>query len=943
MLSTKWWKCDLQIASPFWGFTLPAGGTHFDFTQADDRTAFLDQYMQAATSRGIEVIALADHNSGEWIDEFKRAGQRHGIVVFPGCEITTHTGADGAHLLVLGDLDKTSRDFDRLLHSVLGFGEGNPAYHSNSGPSKPSVSAQTAEQILDHLPDGYIAIAPHALSENGMASPQTVKGDIRWKALHHERLLALDPGDGANVDGNGFNARFRRRDLADFPCLRDIAFIATSDAYSVDRLGARFTWIRMGQPSIEALRQAFLDHESRIICDWSSKLQAFPERNPNHVRHAWIASIELGGQLANSRSPLSLSFHPGLNVIIGGRGSGKSTVVAALRQIYSSSDKLPARIKAEIDAFSDSVFASAELHSVYRIQESQEPVALRWALGDKRVPSSRLPVTVVSQKELFERAIGDMNDPNMSSRSLLALVDASIGFSAEDTSSLDGFGRKLDDARIQWANTVRRHIQMESDIAQLPELKRQEAILRGQVDAFSAPEVKQRLARIESRRYEDDVFSRTRNETVDYLAELQRVATSLAITKEEETGFGEPFSTELSSLFGKLRAISENVANDVVRIVSEAGRALRGFDDALTKSAWFADLTASLQDMDAYKEELDAKGLSTKEFSRLQDELKGTQQQIAALTETESTIEKTRVDTATAWQTMANLWRERDTAREQLFEMVSRKSGRLRFQRDVRADVMPWIQSLRTMANLRVDAYLEEVPKLADWLWLQCASGENRWDAWIYAMATGDMRAVQQEAQLRREFCDRLSGIDVTVRMKLATLIPDDVVTMQFLRDGGDADNEKDWQAISEGSPGQKTAAMLAFVLHHGSDPLVLDQPEDDLDSEWISALVVKELRKSRWTRQLIVVSHNANIPVLGDAEQVIALENRQGALSIRESLVETESGRFESVKHVGPVEEQFVRNDIQAIMEGGVVAFVRREQKYNNETRDIRLGRFTS
>jgi ABC-type cobalamin/Fe3+-siderophores transport system ATPase subunit len=942
MQQTKWWKCDLQVASPFWGFTLPAG-TRFDLSNPEDRRTFLEQYMRAAADRGIEVLALTDHNSGEWIDEIKLAGEQHGIVVFPGCEITTQTGADGAHLLIFGDLDKTSRDFDRLLHSVFGFGEGNPTYHTHGGTRKPAVSTHTAEQILNLLPDGYIAIAPHALSENGMASPKTAKGDIRWKALHHERLLALDPGDCASLEGDSFNARFRRRELADFPCLRDIAFVATSDSYSLDRLGARFTWIRMGRPSIEALRQAFLDHESRVLCDWSPRLRAFPDRNPNNIRHAWIESVDLGGQLANSRTPLSVTFHPGLNVIIGGRGSGKSTVIAALRQIYSTSEQLPPRIKAEIDAFSESVFADAELHSVYRIQESQEAISLSWTHASARSPRQRLPVTVVSQKELFERAIGDINDPNMSSRSLLALVDASIGFNTEDTSSLKGFGRQLDDARIEWANAIRRQIQIESDIAQLPELRRREAILQGQVDAFSSPEVRQRLARIESRRYEDDAISRTRKETEDYLAELNRVATSLAITKEEEAVFGEPFGTELSKLFGQLQAVSENVANDVTRIVGEAKDALRDFEEALTDSAWFADFKASLQDMDAYKEELAAKGLSTQEFSRLQEELKSVRQQIAALVETESTIAAIRKDTDTGWATLNNLWMGRAEARDRLFDTVASKSGRLRFQTTVHTDVVPWVQSLRALANLRADAYLDEVPKLANWLWLEQARGEDRWNTWIYAMATGDLRAVQQAAELRREFCDRLASIDVTVRMRLATLMPDDVVTMQFLRDGGQAQHEQDWQAISEGSPGQKTAAMLAFVLHHGNDPLVLDQPEDDLDSEWISELVVKELRKSRWTRQLIVVSHNANIPVLGDAEQVIALENRQSALSVRETVVRTKSGGSETVQHVGPVEDPFVRNDIQAIMEGGVIAFVRREQKYNNETRDIRLGRFVS
>jgi ABC-type cobalamin/Fe3+-siderophores transport system ATPase subunit len=161
---------------------------------------------------------------------------------------------------------------------------------------------------------------------------------------------------------------------------------------------------------------------------------------------------------------------------------------------------------------------------------------------------------------------------------------------------------------------------------------------------------------------------------------------------------------------------------------------------------------------------------------------------------------------------------------------------------------------------------------------------------------------------------------------------------MLFLREGSVPGNDKDWQLITEGSPGQRTAAMLAFVLHHGTEPLVLDQPEDDLDSEWISRLVVKELRASRWHRQLIVISHNANIPVLGDAEHVIALENRAGSLSLKCSDIDAR-GTKQRIHHHGPVEYEVVRKDIQSIMEGGVAAFVRREQRYNNETSQLRTS----
>jgi len=59
--------------------------------------------MRAVVAAGVEVIGLADHNSASWVDTMVEAGKRHGITVFPGVEVTTGTGSDGAHLIILGD------------------------------------------------------------------------------------------------------------------------------------------------------------------------------------------------------------------------------------------------------------------------------------------------------------------------------------------------------------------------------------------------------------------------------------------------------------------------------------------------------------------------------------------------------------------------------------------------------------------------------------------------------------------------------------------------------------------------------------------------------------------------------------------------------------------------------------------------------------------------
>jgi ABC-type cobalamin/Fe3+-siderophores transport system ATPase subunit len=174
------------------------------------------------------------------------------------------------------------------------------------------------------------------------------------------------------------------------------------------------------------------------------------------------------------------------------------------------------------------------------------------------------------------------------------------------------------------------------------------------------------------------------------------------------------------------------------------------------------------------------------------------------------------------------------------------------------------------------------------------------------------------------------------VRVRLATVFPDDAIRMEFLASGGEPHNDDDWKNITEGSPGERSAAMLTFMLSHGSDPLVLDQPEDDLDSEWITDLVVPQLRRSRWKRQLVVVTHNANIPVNADAEFVVVMENRQGVIGVRSGMG-TDDGE---VPHVGSIEDVIVRRDIQDIMEGGVAAFVLRERRYNNELNRFRIAK---
>jgi hypothetical protein len=141
---------------------------------------------------------------------------------------------------------------------------------------------------------------------------------------------------------------------------------------------------------------------------------------------------------------------------------------------------------------------------------------------------------------------------------------------------------------------------------------------------------------------------------------------------------------------------------------------------------------------------------------------------------------------------------------------------------------------------------------------------------------------------------------------------PDDGMEVEYSRNG----DGRHFQPIGQASAGQRAAAMLAFLLSHGNEPLVLDQPEDDLDNHLIYGLVVQQIRSNKQRRQLIIVTHNPNIVVNGDAELIHVLDFNHQCF----------------VNKSGSLQDQDMRTEVCQVMEGGKEAFERRYQRLGRE-----------
>ena len=122
-------------------------------------------------------------------------------------------------------------------------------------------------------------------------------------------------------------------------------------------------------------------------------------------------------------------------------------------------------------------------------------------------------------------------------------------------------------------------------------------------------------------------------------------------------------------------------------------------------------------------------------------------------------------------------------------------------------------------------------------------------------------------------------------------------------------------RSIAQLSLGQQQSVLLAILIQSKSNnPLLIDQPEDNLDSEFIYKTIVANLRKIKEKRQVIIVTHNPNIAVLGDAELIIPLKST----SVKTHIVKR-----------GSIDQEEIRNLCCDILEGGRQAFISRHKLY--------------
>lgn len=215
-----------------------------------------------------------------------------------------------------------------------------------------------------------------------------------------------------------------------------------------------------------------------------------------------------------------------------------------------------------------------------------------------------------------------------------------------------------------------------------------------------------------------------------------------------------------------------------------------------------------------------------------------------------------------------------------------------------------FINNLKAIMQKEITSVDDDINELAD-LYFKKEDGIEKYKKMLISI-----RNKEDQKSLSKKTRDIITSIAEDSFARMIAFIPDDDLIVSYR-----PEKAKKFIPLSNASAGQKTTTILTFLLAYGNQPLLLDQPEDDLDNRLVYDLIVARLKVAKSKRQIIVVTHNANIPVNGDSEYIISMDSETDIIQVNQT---------------GTMDDESIRQEICDVMEGTKDAFEMRAKKYH-------------
>jgi energy-coupling factor transporter ATP-binding protein EcfA2 len=842
-----------------------------------DKNVTAKDILHAAMQRELQAIAITDHNTIGWVERLRKAARTEDIVVFPGFELN----ANGGHLLAIFDPLIAMPVLETVLIEC-----GIPKQHWGS-EAFVGCDIETALQVISS--NGGLAIGAHAEKGKGFLAAIT-QGATRQKVFNNEHLSAIEALDLTELkellrsSGKAFS--------------RKVAILENSDAHSLSQIGSRFTKIRLDHLSIEGLRQAFIDPDVRVRLASSPEQATFPFIESICVDHGFLR-----GQ--------GITFNTGLNCLIGGAGTGKSTIIEFLRFVLdqiSSIEAMSSDCYGKLADLAGSgailkaviVLDSEERYEVSRVYDNVgNPFMVTRVADGKRMEISDLrkffPVQGFSQGEVISICRNPLAQ--------LELVDRHLELSTF-LSEINKAEKLLDK---QAAQIVKEEgaVSIKSEIeVELADLKTNMEILSTEMNGLK--EAKSNKALLSHSLWQEEE------------AYWQSVEESIATTRESIHESIEGMELDLLQVpvpDEKTPSKALIIRNQAKMILIEKARerALNIMLEALSQveltieknrklwNAAFRRHTAEYSRVSAEKKTERLREV-TQEIGKARNRVQALRKQIVGIAVTERHLKKVQKERARLLKTIAdNRARIRVLREKKAKEIVKQTSERI---------------SLKYLADANRVNYENLVTTLLRGTHAQrptiVAITENILPTDLVRLARdNDYRRIDSVSDVTEKWAQvvvekLLENPNMMYQLEAVPLEDRLEISLRV--------SETEYKKLDKLSTGQKATVIVLLTMVEGNTPVIFDQPEDALYTPFIYSDIVKTLRNGKEKRQFILATHNPNIAIGADVDLGIILEGTSSQTAVQSA---------------GGLDDNDTRGLLLLHLEGGEKAFKARHLKF--------------
>lgn len=833
----------------------------FKYTDADDE--FIKRYVQALKEANIGIGVITNHNKFDR-DEYKairKAAKKQDIFILPGVELTIKEGANGIHALIVFNPDEWLEDCNNYIQTFL-----TAAFATIPNPenrnTKSVYDLKNVFEQLDAYGRDYFIIFAHVDQNSGLFSEckggllESLAGFVPFK----NRVLGLQ--------------KSRTRDhLNQFErcCGYLPALVEGSDPKSIADIGKgdKCTYLKIGEFSYASVKFALQDHKDRVN-----------ETVPDN-KHGYIESISFQGGKFDEQT---IKFSRELNTLIGIRGSGKSSVLEAIRYVLGLSAQMDKEYK---ESLIKNVFGSGGKATLKVIDKHGKRYYVSRILGE------RINVLDENGNDLNINPISLFDGVQyFGQKDLSSSADHENGLLEKLISGRIGQPSNLDSCVNELVKTVERLLDVSKIPQQMTEVTTQQTELEHKLSIFEEKGVADKLKKQSGYATDTTKLDAVKNRIDAILRSVRNAYSENSIASNALDGYSSDFNKDIFEDVSAVLSFIDVQLAQIGSCIAEIEKQRSGMEDVISL---LKERTDSLADEFAeIKREIKDETLDVDSFVKMSAELQKTKEKLKQLSEEASSKAKIEASFTKATRERNDALLTTYNAYKAETERINQNQTELRIEITFKGDREGFKSQLKndfkgtgisdSKYQVICDTFTDYASIIEDWI--ICDGNKLK-------SIVSSSEYVKLEDKLRNQYEELLNRqvenkVDIYYHGKL----------------------------LRQHSIGQRASALILFILtQDDNDIIFIDQPEDDLDNKVIYDEVITAIVQKKPYMQFIFATHNANIPVLGDSERVLVVEFQETKIDIAQGNIDLDS----------------THKQIVDIMEGGKEAFDKRQLIYTS------------